>query len=273
MIDDVLEQTLAGLGFLHALQIIHRDIKPDNVMLRQNAGVSDLISGVKRIQMCIVDFDMCCFLHSGGAMVATTLEGTPGYLAPEVLTSRRYTVMSDLFAFGCFSYFIFKRQEPCPELSIEGMQSLEMIETLHEWLGDAVRACADVIKRASAPMARADSSASERSPTTLDHSENSPGIGPNTNLTASVLGTCSSVEPCFNGVPARLWRLLAWCLERDPTRRPASVEALLNSGLLRFPEFSPKTAGNTWKKERPRVLRSNSSRTSIDDLLKMKGHR
>merc|ERR1711920_780139 len=83
-------------------------------------------------------------------------------------------------------------------------------------------------------------------------------------------GSVSAEDVFYEGVPARLWRLLAWCLERDLTRRPGSVEAVLKSGLLRFDDFlaSPKTAGATGKKEKKE--KRADQRTSIDDLLRLK---
>ena len=63
-----------ALNTLHANKIIHRDIKPDNVLINEDGYV------------CLTDFGFARFIKSeDGDEVANTFLGTSGYMAPEIL--------------------------------------------------------------------------------------------------------------------------------------------------------------------------------------------
>ncbi len=87
----VLQGLLPVLQFVHSRNVIHRDIKPDNIMRRRNG------------ELILIDFGVAKFLEQSGFSHTTTTIGTPGYAAPEQI-SGRVTPASDLFALGatCF---------------------------------------------------------------------------------------------------------------------------------------------------------------------------
>mmetsp|Transcript_18157 Transcript_18157/g.42186 ORF Transcript_18157/g.42186 Transcript_18157/m.42186 type:complete len:851 (+) Transcript_18157:77-2629(+) len=72
-----------ALEYLHSQNIMHRDVKPENIML-------DTAGRVK-----LVDLGCCFFGYSNQTMV-----GTYDYLAPEVITARNYTCAIDWWAYG-----------------------------------------------------------------------------------------------------------------------------------------------------------------------------
>ena len=76
-----------GLAAAHARDVVHRDVKPGNILLGQDGTIK------------IADFGLAQFLtqrsESPGQIV-----GTPGFLAPEALLGKPYTAWSDLFALG-----------------------------------------------------------------------------------------------------------------------------------------------------------------------------
>jgi len=93
---------LAGLAAAHAKQIIHRDIKPENTRICADGRVVVMDFGIARVHQ-----GHDAPRPAGGAPPAlphTTIAGTPGYMAPEVLAGGRATAMSDLYSVGLVLY-------------------------------------------------------------------------------------------------------------------------------------------------------------------------
>ncbi|GAB9471258.1 Nek/nek1 protein kinase [Globisporangium polare] len=92
-------QLCLGLHHMHQLQILHRDVKTSNVFL-SNAGF--LVLG---------DFGIAREL-SGPHDMASTVIGTPLYMAPETLEGKPYSFASDIWALGCVLYEICTGNPP-----------------------------------------------------------------------------------------------------------------------------------------------------------------
>uniref|UniRef100_A0ACD5VLF3 Uncharacterized protein n=1 Tax=Avena sativa TaxID=4498 RepID=A0ACD5VLF3_AVESA len=79
-----------GLSYLHeecTKRIAHLDVKPQNILLDENFNAK------------LSDFGMCKLIDRDISQVVTRMRGTPGYLAPEWLTSQ-ITEKADIYSFG-----------------------------------------------------------------------------------------------------------------------------------------------------------------------------
>ena len=92
-----------AVAVLHRAGIIHRDIKPDNVLLLKDGGLRLIDLGVARLPQ-IEDFP------------PEDIPGTPSYMAPELFAGAGGDEMSDLFALGVTVFRLFTRAYPYGEI-------------------------------------------------------------------------------------------------------------------------------------------------------------
>ncbi|ODM86572.1 Serine/threonine-protein kinase/endoribonuclease IRE1, partial [Orchesella cincta] len=101
---EVLRQITVGLEWLHSKKIVHRDIKPENVLI---------MFKTKRAKLS--DFGLSRRILDGNSFVVTSIAGgTPGWMAPEILScvverknaECKFTYASDVFSLGCVYYFV-----------------------------------------------------------------------------------------------------------------------------------------------------------------------
>ena len=93
-------QICRGLEYTHGRQVIHRDIKPQNI----------LITGGQRVK--IVDFGIARGPASMEMTAPGWVLGTAHYLAPEVAAGGPATVQSDLYSLGVVLYRLFTGRLP-----------------------------------------------------------------------------------------------------------------------------------------------------------------
>ncbi|MCK4537827.1 MAG: protein kinase [Candidatus Krumholzibacteria bacterium] len=85
---DILSSIFSAMEYLHEKDIIHADIKPENIM------ISETDENTPR--PLLLDFGMAMMKSD----IITKISGTPRYIAPEILEDHSYSIKSDLYALG-----------------------------------------------------------------------------------------------------------------------------------------------------------------------------
>ncbi len=151
---EIARQLCAGVAAAHQVGVLHRDLKPGNVML----------DGRGRVR--ITDFGLAGLAKD---LERAGIEGTPAYMAPEQLAGRGVTTRSDVYSLGLVLYELFTG------------------------------------KRAHAGR-------------TLDELRHEHEHGSVTSASSHVQDLDPAIE-----------RVLERCLEKDPSHRPASAQAVLRA--------------------------------------------
>lgn len=97
----IFTQTCDALGHAHAHKIIHRDIKPGNIMVMDTTNEKDVVK--------IFDFGFAKLLEKPGRKVQALTQlgdvlGTPLYMSPEQSAGKTLDSRSDIYAVGCVMY-------------------------------------------------------------------------------------------------------------------------------------------------------------------------
>jgi serine/threonine protein kinase len=111
---DYVRQAALGLQHAHERGLVHRDIKPHNLLRGTDGTIKVLDMGLARLdQLSHPDSSASELTQTG------TLMGTPAYVAPEqALDPRRADIRSDVYSLGCTLYHLLTGQPPFPRGSL-----------------------------------------------------------------------------------------------------------------------------------------------------------
>ncbi|WP_108836024.1 serine/threonine-protein kinase [Tateyamaria sp. Alg231-49] len=114
-IHSILKQMLAGLTAIHAAGIVHRDMKPANVMLAEDDTVKLTDFGIAQLT----------------SMEATNagMIGTPSYMSPEQMMGHPVDARADIYATGVMLYELLTGRKPYPGGGMEAMFNAVQNET------------------------------------------------------------------------------------------------------------------------------------------------
>src|ERR1700683_111410 len=99
--EKIVVQVCKALEVSHAEGVIHRDLKPQNIMLDEQGKVS------------VMDFGIARSMEAGGGMTQTgALVGTPEYMSPEQAQGQHLDARSDLFSLGIIFYELLTGYSP-----------------------------------------------------------------------------------------------------------------------------------------------------------------
>jgi serine/threonine protein kinase len=104
----VAERVARVLGAVHGAGYVHRDLKPEHVMLAPDR---------ERLRIYVIDFGVCQGPDQSGqpgSRERGRVFGTPGYLAPEQAKGERADARSDLFGLGCVLFEMLSGRPPFP---------------------------------------------------------------------------------------------------------------------------------------------------------------
>ena len=130
----------AGLAAAHAKGVIHRDLKPHNIMMN------------KRGEIVIMDFGLAAIADQLSG--AEARNGTPAYMAPEQLKGTEVTPRSDIYALGLVLYELFTGKRPYEAKNVAGLIELQeaaQLTSMTSIAADIDPAVENVIRRCLEP--------------------------------------------------------------------------------------------------------------------------
>ena len=98
---DLLEQVAEGLDYAHSRGIVHRDIKPGNVMVHHHLTAKITDFGVARISS-----------QPTGSTLSGTILGTPNYMSPEQIQGEQVDGRADQFSLAVMAYELLTGERP-----------------------------------------------------------------------------------------------------------------------------------------------------------------
>jgi serine/threonine-protein kinase len=110
-ISEIVRQLLDGLDYAHARGVIHRDVKPPNILLDDDGHIKITDFGIARI-------DTSTLTQVGEVM------GSPGYMSPEQFAGTEIDARSDIYSAGVIAYELITGRKPFTGSNVEIMHKV-----------------------------------------------------------------------------------------------------------------------------------------------------
>ena len=110
-IGEIVRQLLDGLGYAHAQGVVHRDVKPSNILINDDGRIK------------ISDFGIA-HLDSSSLTQVGEIMGSPGYMSPEQFTGDEPDARTDIYAAGVIAYELLAGRKPFTGSNVEIMRQV-----------------------------------------------------------------------------------------------------------------------------------------------------
>src|SRR5437870_3471603 len=97
----VLREVAWALAYAHSQGLVHRDVKPDNIMLEAASG-----------RVLVADFGIAGLVRGAAGLGGGEVIGTPEFMSPEQALGEELDPRSDLYALGVTAFFVFTGRLP-----------------------------------------------------------------------------------------------------------------------------------------------------------------
>jgi serine/threonine-protein kinase len=160
-LDDVVaivREVADALAYAHANGVVHRDVKPANVLIDGRHAVVADFGLAKAIEMACGEWDRAGHGQAGHDPSSPLTDagfvlGTPAYMSPEQAKGEAIDARTDVYSLGCMTFEMLTGQLPFPDTGLKGIvrRVREPAPAPSAHCPDLPRAVDDVVARALAP--------------------------------------------------------------------------------------------------------------------------
>src|SRR6185369_17052461 len=107
----VMRDAAIAVDYAHARDVIHRDIKPHNIMVTQERSGTSIQGGTRRTF--VMDFGLARSANKGGTLTTEgQVMGTPAFMSPEQAEGKSCDIRSDVYSLGATLYSLVTKRPP-----------------------------------------------------------------------------------------------------------------------------------------------------------------